>query len=116
MGKIGHAELKIGDSIFFLNDEFPQGQAKSPNSLGGTVGGLQLYVDNCDTWYERAIAAGATSVGKPMDMFWGDRWSGVRDPFGHIWAISTRKEDLSQEEMAKRQEVFMKEMMAGQKK
>ena len=111
-GKVGHAELRIGDSVFFLNDEFPQSHAVSPKTLGGTAGGTQLYVADCDTWYERAIAAGAESVGKPMDMFWGDRWSAVRDPFGHIWAISTRKEDLSEGEISRRQAEFMKQMQA----
>jgi uncharacterized glyoxalase superfamily protein PhnB len=109
-GKVAHAELKIGDSIIFLNDDWPQSTAKSPKTLGGTTGGIQIYVEDCDSWYERAISAGATSMCKPTDMFWGDRWSGVVDPFGHVWSISTRQENLSEQEIARRQGEFFKQM------
>lgn len=115
-GKVAHAELRIGDSIIFLNDEFPQSKARSPKALGGTSGGLQIYVDDCDALYERAVSAGASSVGKPMDMFWGDRWSAVEDPFGHIWSISTRKESLSEKEIERRQAEFWQQMQAAEAK
>jgi PhnB protein len=99
--KIAHGELKIGDSIFFLSDEFPEMGAKSPLSLGGTHGGLGLYVEDTDAVYEKAIAAGATSVMPPSDAFWGDRYGKVTDPFGHSWAIMTHIKDLSPEEIEK---------------
>ena len=114
-GGIGHAELKIGDSVIFLNDEFPQGNSKSPITLGGTTGGIQLYVNDVDSSFKRAVDAGAKPAMPPMDMFWGDRMSQVTDPFGHAWGISTHKEDLSQAEMEKRAAEFWQSMAAGQK-
>jgi PhnB protein len=114
-GSIGHAELKIGDSVIFLNDEFPQGNSKSPVTLGGTTGGIQLYVNDVDASFKRAVDAGAKTAMPPMDMFWGDRMSQVIDPFGHAWGISTHKEDLTQAEMEKRAAEFWQKMAAGQK-
>ena len=115
-GKVAHAELKIGDSIIFLNDEYPQSRARSPKALGGTTGGLQIYVEDCDALYDRAMAAGTTSISKPIDMFWGDRWSAVEDPFGHVWSISTNKEKLSESEIARRQAEFWKQMQTAEVK
>ena len=97
---IGHAELRIGDSIFFLADEFPQCQ--SPQTLGGSAVTLHLYVEDCDKVFNRAVAAGAQVRMPPTDMFWGDRYGQVIDPFGHLWAMSTHKEDVAPDEMARR--------------
>lgn len=112
---VAHAELKIGNSIIFLNDEFPGSSVKSPATLGGTTGGINLYVDEIDRWFERAVKAGAKVNMAPTDMFWGDRWAQVQDPFGHVWGISTHVEDLNEAEIAKRAEEFWKSMAECQK-
>ena len=114
-GKIVHAEMKVGDSIVMLSDEFPaQGPqdegAKSPESLKGTTGGLMLYVKDVDQFFERAVKAGAKALMPVTDMFWGDRYGKLLDPFGHVWAIATHVEDVSPKEMEKRQQAFMAEM------
>lgn len=105
-GKIMHALLRIGDSHVMMADEFPEmgdGVSKSPAALGGTTSVLNLYCSDADAWYERAVKAGATGKMPPADMFWGDRYSQVLDPFGHAWAIATHVEDVSPAEMAERQ-------------
>jgi PhnB protein len=104
-GKIMHACLKIGDSSFFLCDEFPHagdGCCKSPQSLGGSCVTLHLNVEDTDSVFARAVGAGAKATMPPADMFWGDRYAKVVDPFGHDWSISTHKEDVAPEEMKKR--------------
>ena len=101
-GRVMHAELKIGDSVVGVSDEFPGSPCTSPQSLGGTTNVLHIYVKDSDELYNRAVAAGASIVMPIMDMFWGDRYGQVKDPFGHMWAIATRKENLSEEELAKR--------------
>jgi uncharacterized glyoxalase superfamily protein PhnB len=107
-GSIMHATLKVGDSLFFLNDEMPMpGGGRSPQSIGGTPVTLNLYVSDCDKVYKQAIAAGAKQVMALEDQFWGDRYGIVDDPFGHRWAIATRKEDLTNEELAQRSRDFM---------
>lgn len=83
---------------------------RSPKTLGGTGLRLVLYVRNCDRVYKRALKAGATSLMEPADMFWGDRWSEVQDPFGHRWNIATHKEDVSGEEMGRRSQDFFAKM------
>jgi len=98
--KIGHAEMKIGDSPFMLADEMEQW--KGPQSLGGTPVSLMIYVDDVDTIYPQAIAAGGTEVKPLQDQFYGDRSGTLTDPFGHVWTVSTHKEDVSEEEMEKR--------------
>jgi PhnB protein len=103
-GKIGHAELEIGDALIMLSDPFPQFQARPPKEIGGTSVGVFLYVDDVDAVYKQAIDAGATSTMEPADQFWGDRFGSVTDPFGHSWQIATHVEDVSPEEMAKRAE------------
>jgi PhnB protein len=108
--KIAHAELEIGDSIVMLADPFPQFATRTPKELGGTSVGVFLYVDDVDAVYKQAIDAGATSTMEPDDMFWGDRFGSVTDPFGHSWQIATHVEDVSPEEMAKRSEEFMAAM------
>lgn len=111
---VAHAEMRIGDSHFFLNDEFPQGITRSPQTLGGVTSALQLYVSDCDAAYRRAVDAGAKSKMPPMDMFWGDRMSQVVDPFGQVWGISTRKEHLSEDELRERTKAFWKSHTGGE--
>jgi PhnB protein len=101
-GKIGHAEIKIGDSHVMLADEFPEMDVRSPQSFGGSPVGLLLYVEDVDALAERAVAAGAQLQSPLEDKFYGDRMGKLIDPFGHIWAIATHKEDVSPEEMEKR--------------
>jgi PhnB protein len=101
-GKIGHAEIRIGDSRIMLADEFPEMDARSPKSLGGSPVGLYLYVEDVDATFNQAVALGAT-VQKPVaDQFYGDRSGGIVDPFGHVWYIATHTEDVSPEELQKR--------------
>ncbi len=101
-GKIGHAELKIGDSIVMLADEMPGGCCRSPESLGGTAVNIFLYVEDVDQFVDRAVAAGAKVAMPVKDMFWGDRYGQISDPFGHFWSIATHQEDIPAEEMRKR--------------
>lgn len=101
--RLMHAEIMIGGSILMLSDEFPEyGGGKSPVSLGGTCVTINLYVDDCDGVFNRAVAAGATVKMPPTDMFWGDRYGQVVDPFGHVWALATHKEDLTPEQIGQR--------------
>ena len=106
-GRIGHAEIKIGDSQIMLADE-PQDEPhqriglKAPRSLNGTSVGIMLYVENVDAVAKQAISAGATEVRPVVDQFYGDRSGTVLDPFGHVWTIATHKEDLSPEELQRR--------------
>lgn len=96
-----HCEMLLGDSRFFVTDEFPQG-GQSPKSLGGTPVTLHLYVPDVDTVFERAVAAGADVILPVDDQFWGDRYGMLTDPFGHRWSIASRKEDLSPKALQKR--------------
>ena len=109
-GKILHADLRIGDSHFMLNDAMMGG--KGPKAMGGSPASLWIYVADCDALFNRAIAAGAQPGGGPMgqlqDQFWGDRSGTIVDPAGYTWTIATRKEDLTPEEMKKRQDEWMK--------
>jgi PhnB protein len=113
-GKIGHAELKIGDSVLMLSDEMPGSQCQSPQSLHGTTTGMFLYVKDVDASFNKAVAAGAKSVQPVQDMFWGDRFGTVADPFGHSWSLATHKEDVAPAEMKRRGEEQMAKM-ASQK-
>ncbi len=101
-GKIGHAEIKIGDSPIMLADEYPEMGYKGPQSLGGSPVSIMIYVEDVDTIFNQAVAAGATVKEAVTDKFYGDRLGTVTDPFGHVWHISTHKEDVSIEEMQKR--------------
>jgi len=101
-GKIGHAELEIGDSVVMLSDQMADSGTKAPKELGGTSGGVFMYVEDVDASFEQAVGAGATVKMALEDMFWGDRFGSVIDPFGHIWSMATHKEDLSEEQMAER--------------
>ncbi|MSO20354.1 MAG: VOC family protein [Acidobacteria bacterium] len=101
-GLVGHAEIRIGNSMVMLADECDEAANKSPQTLGGTPVTLLIYVENIDAVFQRAVAAGAKVVREPADMFYGDRSAGVTDPFGHSWYIHTHIEDVSPEEMGKR--------------
>ena len=97
-----HAELQIGDSVLFLCDEFELSSTRAPFSLKGTTVTIHLYVSDADVAYNRAIAAGAKVTLPIADMFWGDRFAKLTDPFGHEWSIATHKEDLTPEETERR--------------
>jgi PhnB protein len=112
MGKIMHAELKIGDSMLMLSDEFPEMGSRSPHTLGGTASTVMLYVKDVDATFKRAVEAGARSVMEPADQFWGDRYARLTDPFGHDWGIGTHIEDVSQKETARRAEEWMAQQKA----
>ena len=101
-GKIGHAEIKIGDSPIMLADEYPEMGYKSPQSLGGSPVSIMIYVEDVDTIFDQAIAAGGKSQQAVQDKFYGDRSGTLEDPFGHVWHVSTHKEDVSVEEMERR--------------
>ena len=101
-GLIMHATMRVGDSILMLNDEFPKMGSHSPQSIGGTPVTLHLYVDDVDKLWQRAVSAGAKVTMPLADMFWGDRYGVLTDPFGHHWSLATHKEDLSPQEMMKR--------------
>lgn len=101
-GKIGHAEIKIGDSHIMLADEHPEMGARSPAALGGTPVGICLYVPNVDTLFQQAVAAGATVERPVQDQFYGDRSGTIIDPFGHKWTIATHIEDLTPEQISQR--------------
>ncbi|HJZ78229.1 MAG TPA: VOC family protein [Vicinamibacterales bacterium] len=115
-GKIMHAEIRIGDSRIMLNDAMMGG--KGPQALGGSPTSLWLYVDDCDTLFNRAVAAGGQiahgGMGKMQDQFWGDRSGTFTDPHGYTWTIATHKEDLTPAEMKERSEAFMKQFAAHQ--
>jgi PhnB protein len=98
-GRIGHAELQIGDSVIMLADENPQIEAFGPNHYGGSPVSLQIYTEDCDAMYCQALAAGAKSEQEPTDRFYGDRSAGVKDPFGYRWYMSTHIKDVSKEEL-----------------
>lgn len=101
-GKIGHAEVKIGDCIVMLADEFPEINFRSPRTIGGPSAHFMVYVEDVDARVERAIKAGAKLTRPVKDEFYGDRTGGVEDPFGHVWFIATHVEDLSMEEIKRR--------------
>jgi uncharacterized glyoxalase superfamily protein PhnB len=101
-GKILHGEFRIGDSIVMYSDEFPNMGSRSPLSVGGVSSSLMIYTRDADALFNQAVASGA-KVAMPIgDMFWGDRYGVVTDPFGHQWQIATHKEDLTPKEMARR--------------
>ena len=106
--KLGHAELQIGDSRLFLADEFPQQGSVGPN--GSSPVTIHLYVSDTDATFARAVEAGATALMPPADMFWGDRFGKLVDPFGHHWSIATHQEDVTPEAMQQR----MAAMFSGQ--
>ena len=101
-GKIGHAEIKIGDSIIMLADEHPEMGARSPRSIGGTPISIVLYVDDVDAVAARVVKAGAKQTRPVTDQFYGDRAGSFEDPFGHQWHVHTHIEDVSSAELEKR--------------
>ena len=101
-GKIGHAEIKIGDSHIFLADEHPEQGHVGPKTVGGTPVGIMIYIEDVDARFAAAIAGGATGKRPPEDQFYGDRMAAITDPFGHNWMIATHIEDVSPEEMERR--------------
>jgi PhnB protein len=109
-GKIAHAELEIGDSLLMLADDFPQFATRPPAELGGTSASIMLYVEDVDAVVQRAVDEGGTITTEVADQFWGDRFGAVTDPFGHVWTIATRVEDVPPEEMAERAKAAMAAM------
>ncbi|HEX9529611.1 MAG TPA: VOC family protein [Acidimicrobiales bacterium] len=101
-GKLGHAELQIGDSVLMLADAYPEMGNPPPKALGGTPVTVMVYVEDVDATFERALKAGATEERKVEDQFYGDRAGQLVDPFGHKWFVATHVEDVPPEEMAKR--------------
>ena len=104
--KIGHAELKIGDTQIMLNDEFTDHDNLGPKARGGTSVGLIIYTQDVDTAFKRAIDAGGTQTMAVENQFWGDRMGSLTDPFGHKWSIATHVEDVKPEEMQQRLQEF----------
>lgn len=104
--KIGHAEIKIGDSFVMLADEFPDMGHLSPKSRGGTTVSLLVYVPDVDSAFKTAIDAGAKQDRAIENQFWGDRMGSLSDPFGHQWSLATHVEDVSEDEMGKRMQQF----------
>ena len=98
-GKLMHAMVRIGDSAVMLMDEFPEHGALGPKSLRGSAVVLHLYVDNVDAFFARAVDAGATIIMPLEDMFWGDRYGQLDDPFGHRWSVATHIRDVSPQQM-----------------
>jgi PhnB protein len=109
-GKIGHAEIEIGDSVVMLSDPFEQSAYRPPKEIGGISGGLLLYVEDVDSTVQDAVDAGA-EIRQPIEnMFWGDRFGQITDPFGHVWQIATHVEDVPPEEMEERAKAAMAAM------
>jgi PhnB protein len=115
-GKVMHAELKIGDSIVMLSDEFPEMGVVSPQSIGGSAMGLHIYLDGVDAAFDRAVKAGAEVEMPVMDQFWGDRYGKLKDPFGHKWSLGTHIKDLSMDEMKKGMDEAMAKWQNKEKK
>ncbi len=107
-GRIGHAEIKIGDAVVMISDEYEEMGVRSPQGLGGSPVGIHLYVDDVDAMAAQAVAAGATLDRPVADQFYGDRSAPLTDPFGHRWFLATHIEDVSAEEMQKRFGAMMK--------
>jgi PhnB protein len=112
-GKIAHAELQLGDSKLMLSDPFPESNVQPPSARGGPTASVFMYVEDVDGIFEQAQKAGAKVVSPLENMFWGDRFGTVSDPFGHVWSLATHVEDLSEEEMAERSRAAMAEMGAS---
>jgi PhnB protein len=105
--RVFHADLQIGDSRLMLSDEFPEmGGKGGPKSLGGTPVTLWMYVEDVDAVFKQAVAAGGKELSPVNDMFWGDRYGSLEDPFGHVWSIATRVEDVPDEELRRRVEAM----------
>ena len=107
-GTVGHAEIKIGDSVIMLADETPGAVCHTPRSLGGSSVGLMIYVDDVDTVFKRAIEAGGKSLRPLTNQFYGDRSGTLEDPYGHVWTVATHVEDVPPAELKRRAEQAMK--------
>jgi PhnB protein len=107
-GRIGHAEIRVGDSVIMLADEHPDMGYRGPRSMGGSSVSILLYVDDVDTIFDRALSAGATVQRPIANQFYGDRSGKLEDPFGHVWSIATHVEDVPPEEMLRRAEAAMR--------
>jgi len=107
-GKIGHAEIRIGDSVIMLADEHPAMGYRSPRALGGSSVSILLYLEGVDAVFERAVKAGAKALRPVTNQFYGDRSGTLEDPFGHVWTIATHVEDVPPEELRRRAEAAMK--------
>ena len=101
-GRVGHAEIRLGDSLIMLSDEFPELGGKAPEALGGSPVSIQLYVEDVDAFVKRAVAAGARELKPVANQFYGDRSGQLQDPFGHLWWVATHKEDVASDEMQRR--------------
>jgi uncharacterized glyoxalase superfamily protein PhnB len=110
---IMHAEIKIGDSIIMLAEEWPGHHVQSPATVKGTTCSLHIYVNDVDSSHRRAVEAGAEEIMPPMDMFWGDRFSSVKDPYGHSWSMATHIKDMTPEECQKGCDEWVAQMAAG---
>lgn len=108
-GSVGHAEIKIGQALFMLAEEFPEMNCKSPHSFGGSPVSIMVYVQDVDAFVKQAVAAGAKVITPVENKFYGDRSGSLEDPFGHHWHFATHVEDVPSDEMAKRAEAFMKQ-------
>jgi PhnB protein len=107
-GRLGHGEIRLGDSMIMLADEFPEYDGGgSPKTLGGSSVCIHLYVEDVDAVFKKALAAGAKERKAVMDQFYGDRSGQLEDPFGHLWWVATHKEDVSPEEMRKRMQAML---------
>jgi uncharacterized glyoxalase superfamily protein PhnB len=100
-GKVMHAEMKFGNSMVFLGEEMPEMQCLSPQALNGSPVTVHLYIENVDEVFDRAVKAGGEALMPPTDMFWGDRYGKLKDPFGHQWSLATHQWDLTPEEINK---------------
>jgi len=107
-GKLMHAEIMVGDSVVMLADEQPENGFKSPRTLGGTASSILLYVEDVDRRFAEALGAGATALRNVEDQFYGDRSGTLEDPFGHLWTLATRVEDVPPEEIERRFEAMLK--------
>ncbi|HVL74643.1 MAG TPA: VOC family protein [Noviherbaspirillum sp.] len=103
-GRVGHAEIQIGDSLLMLSDEYPEMQATGPQTIGGTPVMMHLYVEDVDAVVKRAVDAGAQLVRPVENQFYGDRAGLLQDPFGHKWWVSTHVEDVSPDELERRRQ------------
>jgi PhnB protein len=112
-GKIAHAELQFGDSKLMLSDPFPQSNVRPPAERGGPTASIFMYCEDVDAVFEQAKKAGATIVMELEDMFWGDRFGTLVDPFGQVWSLSQHVEDLSPDQMAERSKAAMAEMASS---